>query len=54
MFLRFNEEKCPVCGTLGEDSKIEELNSCPNCGTKFNKFGVVASPNNKNKKLQWT
>lgn len=41
MFLTFNKDKCPLCGTLGEESSIRELNHCPRCGAKFNEFGVV-------------
>lgn len=45
MFLTFDEEKCPVCGVSGVESQIKELNECPNCGTKFNKFGIVMAEN---------
>lgn len=53
MFLRFEETKCPLCGTSGVDSEIEELSDCPKCGAKFNEFGVVHVPKNE-MDLQWT
>ncbi|MFP4115864.1 MAG: hypothetical protein ACLFTQ_01495 [Candidatus Aenigmatarchaeota archaeon] len=53
MFLRFDEKKCPICGTVGKDSSIKELNQCPRCGTRFNQFGIIASYK-KDRKLQWT
>lgn len=53
MFLRFDGAKCPLCGTLGEDSSVKELSDCPRCGAKFNEFGVVHAPRNE-MDIYWT
>ncbi|MFP4116632.1 MAG: hypothetical protein ACLFQ8_00275 [Candidatus Aenigmatarchaeota archaeon] len=53
MFLRFEETKCPLCGTSGKDSDIEELSDCPKCGAKFNEFGVVHAPQTE-RNIHWT
>ncbi|MFP4045472.1 MAG: hypothetical protein ACLFS3_00225 [Candidatus Aenigmatarchaeota archaeon] len=47
MFLTFDKDKCPLCGTFGEESEIEDVNSCPRCGTKFNEFGVILAKKNE-------
>lgn len=53
MFLTFEEKKCPICGTMGKESTIKELSHCPNCGAKFNEFGIILIPQ-KPHHLHWS
>lgn len=38
-YLRFEGEKCPKCGTFGEEKK--DHFECPACSTEFNKFIIL-------------
>lgn len=39
VYMRFEGEKCPKCGTFGEEE--EDHLKCPACGTEFNKYVVL-------------
>jgi predicted RNA-binding Zn-ribbon protein involved in translation (DUF1610 family) len=42
MFIHFDEDKCPSCGTYGR--KVHEEPAaflCPSCTTSFGKFGII-------------
>lgn len=52
MFLKFDKEKCPLCGTTGKEGNIENISECPRCGTQFNEFGIVMAKK-KEMDLHW-
>ncbi len=48
MFVSFEETRCPVCGTFGQQWEKEEGSdhhkhgyTCPSCSTTFSNFGIL-------------
>ncbi len=47
-------KKCPVCGNLGKNFKLDDdvLKNCPVCGTIFNEFAIILTQESDNETLR--
>lgn len=46
MFIVFDKDCCPSCGTTGKNVKKKpDMFSCPKCNTIFNEFGIISQMN---------